>query len=89
MALFCFQRFTRVQRVSVCFLILFLTMMIDAVFYEIFPEEVSEGIRLGPVILSGRQIFIGILSNLITLIPGCLMVFLFKTARRYNLRKNR
>lgn len=82
-------RFTRVQRTSVCFCILFMSMLFDAIFYEIVEEGVPEGIRLGPVILSYDQIFIGIVSNLITMFPASVLIFLFKTSRTRKLRKNR
>ncbi len=83
------SRFTRAQRVSTCFALLYLSMMTDAMWYDTAPEHVADGLKLGPVIISMEQIGIGIMSNLITFPIIFLIVFFFRKARRRVLRENR
>ena len=64
-------------------------MLANAMWYQTSPEKVVTGVNFGPIILSGEQVYIGIMSNLITLIPTLLIVFFFRKARRRILRKNR
>ncbi|KAF0312071.1 Polycystic kidney disease protein 1-like 2 [Amphibalanus amphitrite] len=51
------SRFTRMQRVSCCFALLFLSMMVNAMWYERVPSKPSAGsIKFGPLSLSPEQI---------------------------------
>jgi hypothetical protein len=68
---------------------LFLSMLVNAMFYEIFPESIPDGLWLGPVVLSLQQIIVGIISNLVTLIPAFMIIVCFRKARRRVLRRNR
>lgn len=68
---------------------LFISMLINAMWYEFGEPTKPEGLWLGPVVLSLEQIVIGIMSNLITLIPALLIILCFRKARRRVLRKNR
>ena len=84
------SRFTRVQRVSCCFALLFLSMMVNAMWYGVVPSSPSSGaINFGPMSLSMEQISVGVMSNLIIFPPSFLIVFLFKKARVRTLRKSR
>ena len=64
-------------------------MLANAMWYQAAPEAVPTGLQFGPIIMSGEQIYIGIMSNLITLVPTLVIVFFFRKARRRKLRKNR
>ncbi|XP_043202140.1 polycystic kidney disease protein 1-like 2 [Amphibalanus amphitrite] len=84
------SRFTRVQRVSSCFALLFLSMMVNAMWYGVVPSTPSSGaLNFGPMSLSIEQISVGVMSNLIIFPPSFLIVFLFKKSRARKLRKSR
>ncbi|XP_064105654.1 uncharacterized protein LOC135215142 [Macrobrachium nipponense] len=84
------SRFTRCQRVASCFALLFLSMLVNAMWYERVPEKPgSGGLNLGPFHLSPEQIGVGILSNLIVFPPSFLIVFFFRKSQPKTLRKSR
>ena len=83
------SRFTRSQRTATCFTMLFFSMLVNAMWYELYPESVPDGLWLGPVVLGLQPIIVGVMSNLITLIPAMLVIFCFRKARRRVLRRNR
>ncbi|XP_043195453.1 polycystic kidney disease protein 1-like 2 [Amphibalanus amphitrite] len=84
------SRFTRMQRVSCCFALLFLSMMVNAMWYERVPSKPSAGsIKFGPLSLSPEQIAVGIMSNIIVFVPSLLIVFLFRKSRPRKLRMSR
>ncbi|XP_071550540.1 polycystin-1-like [Panulirus ornatus] len=84
------SRFTRCQRVASCFALLFLSMLVNAMWYERVPEQPgSSGLQFGPFSLSPEQIGVGVVSNLIVFPPSFLIVLLFRKSRPRNLRKSR
>ena len=84
------SRFTRVQRVGTCYALLFLSMLANALWYQLSDEQVNPSLKIGgKFIFSLEQIVIGLLANAITLIPALLMIFCFRLARRRKLRRNR
>ena len=84
------SRFTRMQRVSCCFALLFLSMMVNAMWYERVPSQPTAGsIKLGPLSLSPEQIAVGVISNIIVFVPSLLIVFLFRKSRPRELRVSR
>nr|XP_045593938.1 polycystic kidney disease protein 1-like 2 [Procambarus clarkii] len=84
------SRFTRCQRVACCFGVLFLKMLVEAMWYEREPEKPSPGsLSLGPFNLSPEVVGIGLMSNLIVFPPTILMVLFFRKARPRRLRRSR
>ncbi|XP_068242609.1 polycystin-1-like protein 2 [Palaemon carinicauda] len=84
------SRFTRCQRVGCCFALLFLSMLVNAMWYERVPEQPgSGGLNVGPFNLSPEQIGVGMMSNLIVFVPSMVIVMLFRKARPRKLRKSR
>ncbi|XP_063839801.1 uncharacterized protein LOC135088742 isoform X2 [Scylla paramamosain] len=76
------SRFTRVQRLSACMALLYLSMLANAMFYEKMPEEPgSGGLRLGPVSVSPQALGIGFISNLVVFPPSFCIVFFFRKSR--------
>nr|XP_042904172.1 uncharacterized protein LOC107445474 [Parasteatoda tepidariorum] len=81
------SRFTRLQRLSCCMAMLYLSMLTDAMWYETVPEQPSPGaFKLGPLQLSPEQIGIGLLANLIVFPPSFIMIVLFRKSRVRKLR---
>jgi polycystin 1L2 len=74
------SRFTRLQRLSCCLCLLFTAMLANAMFYGIATSS-SSGVTIGPFSLSGEQVYVGIISNLVTFPINFLIAFLFKRSR--------
>ncbi|XP_042202967.1 polycystic kidney disease protein 1-like 2 [Homarus americanus] len=84
------SRFTRCQRVGSCFALLFLSMLVNAMWYERVPEQPGAGgLKLGPFSLSIEQMGVGMVSNIIVFLPSVLIVFIFRKSRPRRLRKSR
>ncbi|ESO89018.1 hypothetical protein LOTGIDRAFT_228960 [Lottia gigantea] len=82
------SRFTRVQRVSCCLLLLFVSMLGNAMFYG---QDLSSSTayNFGPFALSPEQIFIGIAVNLIVFPINFLVITLFRKSRARKMRPSR
>nr|XP_027224257.1 polycystic kidney disease protein 1-like 2 [Penaeus vannamei] len=84
------SRFTRCQRLGSCFSLLFLSMLVNAMWYQRVPEKPGLGsFEYGPFSMSTEQIGVGVVSNLIVFPPTLLIVFLFRKSRPKVLRKSR
>ena len=73
--------FTRVQRVSCCLSVLMSAMVTNAMFYQFGATDTSNSFQLGPLILSARQIIIGIQSAILVVPINVLIVFIFRNSR--------
>ncbi|OON13657.1 PLAT/LH2 domain protein, partial [Opisthorchis viverrini] len=78
------SRFTRVERVATCMLLLFLSMLTSCMFYR------GEGaakqpdlLTIGPFALSAQEVFVAFINNLITLIPSFIVTYIFRNSRLY------
>ncbi|GIY05826.1 polycystic kidney disease protein 1-like 2 [Caerostris extrusa] len=81
------SRFTRLQRLSCCLAILYLSMLTSAMWYETTPEQPSPGaFKFGPLSLSPEQIAVGLMSNLIVFPPSFVMIIFFRKSRAKSLR---
>ena len=84
------SRFTRVQRVSCCMALLYLSMLVNAMWYErVPPKPSSSALNIGPFALSPEQIGVGFMSNLIVFPATFLMIILFRKSRLRTLRPSR
>ncbi|KAK3877407.1 hypothetical protein Pcinc_017874, partial [Petrolisthes cinctipes] len=84
------SRFSRCQRVATCFALLFLSMLVDAMWYERVPDQPgTQGLNLGPFHLSPDQIAVVLMGNLIVFIPSILIAYIFRKSGPRKLRKNR
>ncbi|CAH8676554.1 unnamed protein product [Schistosoma rodhaini] len=77
-----YSRFTRVERVACCLLLLYLSMLGSCMFYK------GEGsakqpdlISLGPFGFTPSEFYIAIVNNLLTFIPLFLIIYIFRNAR--------
>ncbi|XP_064091678.1 uncharacterized protein LOC135205258 [Macrobrachium nipponense] len=84
------SRFTRVQRLSACMALLYLSMLVNAMFYERVPDTPGAGgLNLGFFSVSPEAMGVGFISNLIVFPPSFLIVFFFRKARPRSPKKSR
>lgn len=84
------SRFTRMQRVSCCIALLYLSMLVNAMWYERVPSKPNTStLDFGPFSLSPEQIGVGFFSNLIVFPPTFLIIFLFRRSRVKRKRPSR
>ncbi|KAK4329480.1 hypothetical protein Pmani_000166 [Petrolisthes manimaculis] len=84
------SRFTRVQRLSSCMALLYLSMLVNAMFYQKVPEDgAGGGLRLGPVSISPQALGIEFISNLIVFPPSFAIVFFFRKSRPRKVKESR
>ena len=73
------SRFTRLQRLSCCLTLLYLSMLTNAMFYQIGGEsDPATSIQLGPLSFSPAQVGIGVMSSLIIVPINLLIVGIFR-----------
>ncbi|CAH8578611.1 unnamed protein product [Schistosoma turkestanicum] len=77
-----YSRFTRVERVACCLLLLYLSMLGSCMFYK------GEGsvkqpklISLGPFGFTPSEFYVAIVNNLLTFIPLFLIIYIFRNSR--------
>ncbi|GAB6020442.1 polycystic kidney disease 1-like 2 [Chamberlinius hualienensis] len=84
------SRFTRVQRVGCCMAFLYLSMLVNAMWYGTVNSSSGHGaFKIGPLSISTEQIGVGLISNLIVFPPSFLIVLFFRKARPRKLRQSR
>nr|AKN21726.1 PKD1L-3 [Schmidtea mediterranea] len=74
------SRFTRVERVACCLLLLFLTMLTTCMFYQTEgpSKPVSNILTIGPFALSAKELWTGFISNIIAFVPLFVLIELFR-----------
>ncbi|KAL4239265.1 hypothetical protein ACF0H5_000082 [Mactra antiquata] len=82
------SRFTRCQRVSCCLCLLYSSMLANAMFYGTETAD-SNAFTFGPFALTSKQIFIGIVCNIIVFPVNFLLIHLFRRSRPRKLRPSR
>ena len=83
--------FTRVQRVSCCLCLIFLTMVANAMFFGASDKSPKTMIRLGNAVFNVTGVMIGIQASLIVIPPSMLVIEIFRhlAPRKYiNKKKN-
>jgi hypothetical protein len=84
------SRFTRVQRVSCCMALLYLSMLVNAMWYQrVPPKPTGSAVDFGPFSLSPEQIGVGFFSNLIVFPATFLIILLFRKSKLRTLRPSR
>lgn len=73
-----FSRFTRVQRLWTLMALLFLSMVTSAMWYDTGPETSGKSISLGPFEINFKQLYVGVMSSAIAILPSLLIVICFK-----------
>ena len=77
------SQFTRCQRLACCVSFLFSSMVTNAMFYQ-FSERPTHTFKFGLMVLSWRQIMIGIQSGLITIPVNMVIVTIFRNVKAYH-----
>jgi hypothetical protein len=77
-----FSSFTRTDRLTCCFVLMYLTMLMNIMYYEQDKTVNTGSLQLGPFSISQSQIMIGVISNLIIFPPSFLLVQLFRMSRK-------
>ncbi|UJR11342.1 hypothetical protein I4U23_015523 [Adineta vaga] len=78
------NRFTRVQRCTCCFVLLFLSMFLNIMYYDLSNEDKSTkstSMSFGSLYITPQQIIIGMIVELFALIPSLFLVQLFRRLR--------
>ncbi|KAK3084949.1 hypothetical protein FSP39_021931 [Pinctada imbricata] len=76
--------FTRVQRLWTLIGMLFLAMLTSAMWYDTSQNESSTAfgnLKIGPFTFSYRQIYVGVVSSFISLLPSLIVISIFKYRR--------
>ncbi|UJR21041.1 hypothetical protein I4U23_024141 [Adineta vaga] len=75
------NQFTRVQRCTCCFVLLFTSMFLNIMYYDLSNETNTAQISLGLFYITTQQIVIGIIIEFFALIPSLLLIQLFRRLR--------
>jgi polycystin 1L2 len=75
--------FTRLDRLTCCFVLLSISMVMNIMYYGMDNSPIQSGIQIGSFFnLSLQQISIGVITNLIIFPPSLLLVQLFRRTKR-------
>ncbi|XP_021346749.1 polycystic kidney disease protein 1-like 2 isoform X2 [Mizuhopecten yessoensis] len=74
--------FTRVQRLSCCLSLLFLTMVSNAMWYGTIDTTQQQNVHLGPLSFSGQELIISITGSIIVVPVSIIIITFFKKAER-------
>ena len=81
------NQFSRVQRCTCCFVLLIISMFFNIMYYDLSNQAKSSNstdsasLVFGPVYFSAQQIVIGVIVELLALIPSLLLVQIFRRIR--------
>ena len=79
--------FTRLDRLTCCFVLLSISMVMNIMYYGMDNSSNSGGLQIGPYInVTLQQISVGMISSIIVLVPSLLLVQLFKRIKRRQTR---
>ena len=81
------NQFSRVQRCTCCFVLFIISMFFNIMYYDLSNQAKSSNstdsasLVFGPVYFSAQQIIIGIVVEVLALIPSLLLVQIFRRIR--------
>ena len=84
--------FTRLDRLTCCFVLLSMSMLMNIMYYGVMDEDDGttgqyDGFKIGPYInLTLKQISIGVITNLIVFPPSFLLVQMFRRSKQKHSR---
>ena len=73
--------FSRTERLTCCLVFLYMTMMMNIIYYDASKSK-GTGFIIGPLSFSSTQVLIGLISALIVIPPSFLVIQLFKRSRK-------
>ncbi len=74
--------FTRLDRLTCCFVLLCMSMLMNILYYGVDKTSNPAGLKVGPLNLTPEQVGIGVITNLIIFPPSLLLVQLFRRSKR-------
>ncbi|CAF4143107.1 unnamed protein product, partial [Adineta steineri] len=79
------NKFTRIQRCTCCFVLLFLSMFLNIMYYDLSNQAKStnntNSLSIGPLHIASQQILIGMIVELLSIVPSLLLVQFFRRIR--------
>ncbi len=76
------NKFTRVQRCTCCFVLLFISMFFNIMYYDLTKEDnYNVSLSFGPFYLTLQQILIGIIIEFLSLLVSLFLVQFFRHIR--------
>jgi len=79
--------FTRLDRLTCCFVLLSISMLMNILYYGVNTKSSSNGVKIGTYInITVEQISVGVITSLIVFPPSILLVQLFKRIKRRHSR---
>ncbi|UJR25593.1 hypothetical protein I4U23_006937 [Adineta vaga] len=80
------NRFTRVQRCTCCFVLFFISLLMNILYYDVKEERTKDeldqyGLTMGPFHISKEEISIGVMVELIIFFPSLFLVTLFRRTK--------
>ncbi|XP_013386430.1 polycystic kidney disease protein 1-like 2 [Lingula anatina] len=77
------SRLSRVQRLSICIVVLFLCMISNAMWFR-EEDDTTSGIQLGPIKITFRQVWVGLMSSVLVVPPTLIIMEVFKRSKPRN-----
>ena len=81
--------FSRLDRLTCCFVLLTISMLMNIMYYGMDNSATQDGIQIGPANITIQQISVGIITNLVVFPPTLLLVQLFRRTKPKNTRLSR
>jgi polycystin 1L2 len=79
--------FTRLDRLTCCFVLLSISMLMNIMYYGVNTKSSSNGIKIGSYVnITVEQISVGVITSLIVFPPSLLLVQMFKRIKRRHSR---
>ena len=79
--------FTRLDRLTCCFVLLSISMLMNILYYGVNTKSSSNGVQIGTYVnLTVEQISVGVITSLILFLPSILLVQMFKRIKRRHSR---
>ena len=81
--------FTRLDRLTCCFVLLAISMLMNIMYYGMDNSAQQDGLKIGPVNLTLQQISVGVITNLVVFPPTLLLVQLFRRSKKRHTRMSK
>ena len=76
-----YSQFSRVQRLTCCFCLLFFTMLTSAMFFSFGDGPNPYVLKIGSLEFNYRGVIVGVQSSMISIIPTTIVLYIFQNAR--------
>ena len=81
--------FTRVQRCTCCFVLFLTSMLFNILYYDRTKDTPNDSlsISIGPLLITGEQVLVGVIVELLSFVPSLLLVEFFRRIRSPRAKK--